>query len=204
MYRTILLIIFFSIVFLINAENNRMLNKHDFFKYIKEKDLENSVIEITVKGEEKESFRSKNKYVYFEDVVYFGKNDIKSEFYNPWIVKDHFILIFNDVKIRVNFRDIRTFLSESYKKTYLKHKRMTAPEDIKEFLKNKAKKVLVCEYGLKKGQKYYAIFHIDHYYINGENGPEERTNPVIWITDKPFLNGKPQIDITPAYKGWTY
>jgi len=182
-----------------------IMNIDEFYYYLKDRGLDTKTFLIKVDGEENAAYHSKEKFVYFEEVIFFGTPDIKATYYNPIHTENTFYLLYNNIKIKVNYRDIRTYLTESYEKIFTSANLNNTRNDIKELLTNETEKVMVCEYGLKKGVKYHALFNIEYYNVPGkEDDIEERKNIVLWISDKSFKNGKPQEDITPLYKGWSY
>jgi hypothetical protein len=195
----------FSIILFVSTtylKAETIMDKREFYEFLKEKGLENKEMTIKFSGNEVQAV-SKEKYVFFEVVKFIGEEDIKSSHFTPWHPEETFFILYNDVKVEVDFRDIRTYIEETYKQLYTKKDVSKAPEFVRDDLKERPQ-VLVCEYGLQSGKIYYAKFNTDHFYVNGPDGPKQRTNIVIWISDKPFKDGKPQMPLTPMYSGWSY
>lgn len=199
---TVSLVFLFYTALIFSLENG-FLDKNDLLDLLEKEKNNNSNVKIKIEGDELRSVYSNIKYVYLENLIYFGERNIRDQYYSPDITENYFYIIFKGKKFKVNYKDIRTFLPERYNKIYYKNRNNELPGRIKDLVREN-KRILISEYGLRKGINYFSIIHHDWYYINTENGPEQRKNTVIWISDKPFVNGKPQRDITPAYKGWTY
>ncbi|HNJ03851.1 MAG TPA: hypothetical protein PLB73_06340, partial [Leptospiraceae bacterium] len=83
-------------------------------------------------------------------------------------------------------------------------KESDAPEAVRAWIREHGS-VSVAEYRLETGKKYYAVLHVDHYYLPRPGGPpSSHSKKVLWISDEPIKDGKPSVEITPAYRGWTY
>jgi hypothetical protein len=149
--------------------------------------------EVYFDGQETPAPVTGNKYVFNQIVTYCGEDgDIMSS-YRTWNSEEEFILVYKDFTITLNRSKVRTFIEET---GTFKHK----DEDDGRILPS-------VEYGLVKNKKYYAKFSAEEYHLppDRESGkPQKRINHVIWISSRPYRNGKPRVELTPLYKGWSY
>lgn len=63
------------------------------------------------------------------------------------------------------------------------------------------------EYCLAIDKSYYALVRPESYQLPPEtpgSEPVECENPVFWVSDLPFKNGRPQRELTPHFRGFTY
>jgi len=133
-----------------------------------------------------------NKYVYIQIVTYCGEGDIMSS-YRTWNSEEEFTLIYKDLRIKLDRVKVRTFIEKT--------------GTFNEKDADNGRMLPSVEYGIAKNKKYYMKFSDEEYHLppDGESGkPRKRTNHVLWISSRPYKNGKPQIELTPLYMGWTY
>lgn len=175
-----------------------------FIAYLKAEGLEDEQFVIELDGGDDEACFSGENYLYYECVVFTGEDDIHSAYQTPHISEGDLDILYKDKRVEVNFRKIRTFLAVGYEQLYDHSNLKEAPPFVKEIVEEESGRAMLAEYGLKRGVKYWCHLHYDHYYINSKDGPQERTNAILWISDREFIDGEPQVRLTPGYQGWTY
>jgi hypothetical protein len=149
--------------------------------------------EVTLDGQEIESPVTGNKYVFNQIITYCGEDGDLLSSHRTWNSEEDFILVYKELRITLNRSKVRTFIEET---GTFEHK----DEDDGRILPS-------VEYGLVKNKKYYAKFSAEEYHLppDRESGkPQKRINHVIWISSRPYRNGKPRVELTPLYKGWSY
>ncbi len=132
------------------------------------------------------------KYIFAQILTWCGDPDLKSS-YRTWNSEEDFFLLYKNIKVSLSPSKVRTFIEETGTFT--------------EKDSNDGRILPSVEYGLIKNKKYYAKFSSEEYHLppDRESGkPQKRTNSVLWISSKPFKNGKPRVEITPMYKAWSY
>lgn len=180
------------------------MDLNGFIDYLKGHGLEDEQFTVEIDGGEDEACFSGEKYVYYECVVFVGEDDIHSAYQTPYVSEGDLFLSYKDMRISVNFRRIRTFLAPGFEKLYDHSNLDEAPPMAKEVIEEEGGRAMLSEYGLKQGGKYYCHLHYDHYLVDGPEGPVTRTNAILWISDREFVDGEPQVRLTPGYQGWTY
>lgn len=202
--KSVIVLIIFITIQIGYSMDKKNLDLYDLYNLLQNNNESSKEIVVTFDGELQEGYFSKKKYIFLEDVIYFGEPDIKSTSYSPNYNENNFFLIYKKSQYSINFRKIRTFLSASFTKTFNKSDIEIAPQVIKKILQDTSTQSMICEYGLKPKKKYFAFFTEELYYVNGPKGPQRKKNLVLYISDKHFENGKPKVEITPLYSGWTY
>lgn len=164
-------------------------------------------LKITVDGEIGESALSKTKCVYFEASTLLYKNgQLVGNTTSFGSDNDIFMIIEKKAKVRVSVNKMRTYLKPVYKKEFTIDE-ITDEERKTRFAKSGYEKIADIEFILQKDKKYYAMFGEESYHLPPDRRggqPRRATNTVIWISDKEYKDGKPQVEITPHYKGWKY
>jgi hypothetical protein len=168
----------------------RELSFDEFREYLKTEGV--AEFEAVFDGIESPAPVSGNKYLFLQIVTYCGEGDVMSS-YRTWNSDDEFTLVYENFRVKLDRSRVRTFIEKtgSFKEKDIDDGRML-PSD---------------EYGLVKNRKYYAKISSEEYHLppDRESGkPRRRTNHVIWISSRPFKDGKPQVELTPMYKGWSY
>jgi hypothetical protein len=83
----------------------------------------------------------------------------------------------------------------------------SAPQVVQEKIaREKCKSVFVAEYRLEAGKYYHAVVHEDVFPLppDGASKPRQGKRTVLRLSDKPFKDGAPQVEATPAYRHWSY
>ena len=180
------------------------MERHGFFSYLKEKGLDSTPFTATVSGETKKGCFSGKEYVHLECVSFTGIGDITSAYMNPHVTEEPFLLFYDGVTVELTYRSVRLYLGREYQNFYDHTNAEEAPPVVRDMLSDETAQALAAEYGLREGVNYHCMLSYEYYMVDGEDGPAERSNTVLWISDKPFVNGKPQREVTPEYRGWTY
>jgi len=162
----------------------------EFSEYLKTEGIEE--FETSFDGIESAAPVTGNKYLFLQIVTYCGDEDIMSS-YRTWNSDDEFALVYKNFRIQLDRSKVRTFIEKtgSFEEKDIDGGRMLPSE----------------EYGLVKNKKYYAKISSEEYHLppDRESGkPRKRTNHVLWISSRPFKSGRPQVELTPMYKGWSY
>lgn len=102
---------------------------------------------------------------------------------------------------------MRAFLLPALRRAF-KPGDKAVPEPVRERMaQEKLDSCLAEEYLLAPGKTYHALVHEDRYHLPPE-GPGERPregrNRVLWVSDRPFKDGKAAGEMTPGYRGWSY
>ena len=118
-----------------------------------------------------------------------------------------FVVEIEGMKVLVETNRMRPFLRPSLRRSF-KPGDKDAPERVVERMaEEKLASCLAEEYLRAPGKTYHALVHEDRYHLPPE-GPGERPregrNRVLWVSDRPFKNGKAVVEMTPGYKGWSY
>jgi hypothetical protein len=184
--------VFFLVLLIFTGAGGKMkdMSFDEFRDYLKHEAIDE--FEAVSDGKESPAPVTGNKYVYIQIVTYCGGDDVMSS-YRTWNSDDVFFMVYNNIRIKLNRNNVRTFIEEtgSFSGKDIESGRMLPS----------------IEYGLVKNKKYYAKVSSEEYHLppDRESGePKKRTNHVLWISNKPFKNGKPQVELTPLYKGWSY
>ena len=162
----------------------------DFREYLKQEKIEECEAGFT--GKEYSAPVTGNKYVFIQIVTYCGEVDIMSS-YRTWNRNDEFVMVYKNIHVALNPAKVRTFIEEtgSFSEKDIEGGRMLPS----------------VEYGLVKNKKYYVKVSSEEYHLppDREKGKlQKRTSHVLWISSRPFKDGKPQVELTPMYKGWSY
>ncbi len=169
-------------IFLIFAVKPEKLAIDQFTKLLFDLNEYNSPVEIYLEGKTEKSRLSFQKYFYYEII----NRDSDGSYSVDYVYERSFNILWKKYRIEINRRNIRTFLEPT-------------------FFQNQPNNTIFIEYGLQPRKKYFLLPHVDTYSIPGENGDIiEKNNIVFYISDKPFIENKPSVSITPAYQGWTY
>ena len=149
--------------------------------------------EVTLDGHETQAPVTGNKYIFNQIITYCGEDDDIMSSHRTWNSEEDFILVYKNFRVKLNRSNVRIFIEETGS---FKHK----DEDDGRILPS-------VEFGLVKNQKYFARFSAEEYHLppDRESGkPQKRVNHVLWISSRPYKNGKPRVELTPLYKGWSY
>ncbi|MHA1309985.1 MAG: hypothetical protein ACTSQO_03565 [Candidatus Helarchaeota archaeon] len=146
------------------------------------------------------------KCIYFESAILLSKNDkIIGSIPLEHSTTDLFVQIkFNGFKISVN--KIRTYLTPFY------YEKLTQYDDLDSFKRNLFQQydvdyIIEAEYLLQNFYHYHVLVNEEFYHLpppNENEKPIKAKNTVLWISDKIFIDGKPQIELTPYYSDWSY
>ncbi len=183
----------------------RQMDFNEFTGKVKGRDS----FEITVQGRVRESYFTGKKYVHFETVAYFGRDDIRSTYQILYHTQEDFTVMHGTMAVAVRYSQVRTCLSPSLERKFTKEDladhRSEKEKSLRSILDNgEAAELLLVEYGLEAGKKYYGSLKTESYHLPPrERGgkPERREKTVLVISDRAFPN---DIEVTPVYKGWSY
>ncbi|PKL15593.1 MAG: hypothetical protein CVV49_20615 [Spirochaetae bacterium HGW-Spirochaetae-5] len=185
-------VLFFVILFFTAAGGEmKEIGFHEFREQLVKEGVDE--FEVTFDGQETPAPVTGNKYVFNQIITYCGEDDDIMSSHRTWSSEENFILVYNRFRVKVNRSNVRIFIEETGS---FKHK----DEDDGRVLPS-------VEYGLVKNQKYFAKFSAEEYHLppDRESGkPQKRVNNVLWISSRPYKNGKPRVELTPLYKGWSY
>ena len=109
----------------------------------------------------------------------------------------------NDATVPV--RELRLYLQPAFERTLAKGQ-SDLPEELQQLVEQGEINYLA-EYCLEPGRTYHAMFREERYPLPpaGPGGqPRESTNKVLVLSDRPFVDGKPQGEPIPSYRNWTY
>lgn len=164
-------------------------------------------ISITLSGETLDTYLSRQPCLYVE--WHYGvKNGDDWEWRSTGYAHETELKVITAKgSLAVSHRKCRLFLSPSWKKTYLASQAAEAPDVVRDSLQTQTQPVTVEEFVLLPGRTYYARTASETYHLPPRPPsfkPIERTNTVLWISDQPFQDGKPQVPITPVFKHWRY
>jgi len=170
--------------------NMKDLSFDEFHEYLKNESVDEC--EVVFDGNESAAPVTGNKYLFIQIVTYCGEDDVMSS-YRTWSSDDDFFLVYKNLRVILNPSRVRTFIEEtgSFKEKDIDNGRMLPSR----------------EFGLIKNKKYYVRVSSEEYDLppDRESGKRRhKTNHVLWISSKPYKNGKPQVELTPMYKGWSY
>jgi hypothetical protein len=160
---------------------------------------------VQVDGKE-ESFLGKVRSAYFEWVYGKQEGGKLTSYSVAYRSEPEIQLTSGSQRASLRPSRVRTHLAPALERDYRATDR-DAPDAVRERLEKEPGPVHVAEYRLEAGKTYFALVHEDSYHLPPQ-GPGQRprraTKLVLWLSDKPFADGKPQVEITPGYKGWTY
>ena len=164
--------------------------------------------QIKVTGKPLKSFPSRRDCVYFEwDYGEKDENDELTSYSVGYKSQDPVIIITTKGMIEVPINKIRLYIGPSFTKTYSREESSISPKPVRERLIKEENPITLEEYTLRQGRNYYATIKIESYNLPprpGEGKPSEHYNAVLQLSDVPFLEGKPQRKLTPAFRGFTY
>jgi len=166
------------------------LNFNEFRDYINTEGIEG--FEAAFDGIESAAPVTGNRYIFIQIVTYCGADDIMSSF-RKWNSDDDFVLIYKNVRVTLSPVKVRTFIEKT--------------GSFQSSGDGDGRLLPSVEYGLVKGKKYFIRISSEGYHLppDREDGkPRRRINHVLWISSRPYKDGKPQIELTPMYKGWSY
>ena len=180
----------------------------DFYDYLKDNNKEKDPFEVVFIGDAEESPESKKEYIYFEVVLYYGEDVLEGTYRTLYNREGNFIFTYDDkYNVKIRWRKLRPYIADIWEKEFTKDNLDTAPAGVKNvFTKKEVKKAKLVEVGIEKGKKYYAMFKQESYSLppTRDGKPKRKTNLVLMISDKPFKDRKPQTELSPLFKGWTY
>ncbi len=156
------------------------------------RDIAAGECEVTFDGDDISITPTGNKYVFIQIVTYCGEIDVLSS-YRTWNSDNDFVMLYKNLRVTLSTRSVRTFIAKTG--SFIQKEggdERSLPSD---------------EFGLIKNKKYYVKITQENYHLppDRESGkPRKGTSHVLWISDKPFLKGRPQVGLTPMYKNWSY
>ncbi len=186
------LFILSCLILILSASGGNMkeMNFDEFREFIKDEGVDE--FEVIFDGKEFPAPITGKKYLFVQILTWCGDPDLKSS-YRTWHSGDEFVLVYNNIRVPLSPVKIRTYIEET--------------GSFEEKDSDDGRILPSVEYGLVKNKKYYAKFSAEEYHLppDRESGkPQKRTNPVIWISSRSYKKGKPQVEITPIYKDWSY
>jgi hypothetical protein len=101
---------------------------------------------------------------------------------------------------------VRLYLGPSFEREFRPTDR-SAPEVVRERLNREQTPIHVAEYQLQAGKTYQALVFEESFALPPEGPgkpPRRRTSLVLHLSDRPFVGGKPQVEATPGFRGWTH
>ncbi len=189
------------------AKNEAVKNVdfHEFAEKVKGK----GSFELTVGGAARKSFFTGKTYIHYETIAFYGRDDIKSTYQILYHTQEDFTIRYGSVAVELRYSQVRTCLSPSFERKYKKDELAEPQSDreksLRSILENEeAEALLLVEYGLEAGKKYYGRLTTESYHLPPrERGgkPERRQKTVLVISDRAFPN---DCELTPLYKGWSY
>jgi hypothetical protein len=162
---------------------------------------------LSLDGETQQSFLSESECVYWEWVYGVVRN-------GNWVVTSRGYQ--SNLTIQATTKQgtfelttprMRTFLKPSWEKVFDKKHKAEAPEAVRPMIDDEDSPITVVEYCLKKNTGYHARIKSESGLLppSKPNGPpRERKHVVLVVSDRPFKDGRPQGEVTPAYRGWKY
>lgn len=186
------LILLFTIPLVLNGSGGKMkeMNFYEFREYLKSEGVEECVVFFD--GKETAAAVTGHRYVFLQVVTYCGESDVMSS-YRTWNSEDEFIMVYKNFRIKLSPSSVRTFTEK------------TGSFEQKE--SDDGRVLPSLEFGLVKNKKYFVKISSEEYHLppDRESGkPQKRTNYVLWISSRPFKEGKPQVELTPIYRHWSY
>jgi hypothetical protein len=163
-------------------------------------------VQLRIGGEGMESFLGHERCGYFEWLYGEKKGDQLGSYTVAYQSTDPIKVTVGDKESAISPRRVRAYLSPSVERVHAPGD-ASAPEVVQELMAETKQKVYVAEYCLETGKTYFALVHQDTYLLPPKgpgSAPEHGRRLVLWISDKPFVDGKPEQQVTPAYRGWTY
>jgi hypothetical protein len=210
------LIIGFILVFIFGVSpgpdvftaQQRRIQKMEFQDFVAQmKGIES--FDIAIEGKRAASYYTGKKYVHYETVAFFGADDIKATRRILYHTEEDITVRYKNITVTAGYRRIRTSLAPTFEKTYTRDDLVSPGTDGEKALlgileEEKVPAVLLSEFGLEPGKKYYGHIKTESYHLppRGPGAkPERRENRVLVISDRPLPN---DTGLTPLYQGWSY
>lgn len=183
----------------------RLMEPHEFIDLMKD----SGGFEVTVDGTPQKSFFTGKTYVHYETVAYFGEDDIKSTRRILYHTEKGFTVRHRNTVMAVDFRRIRTSIAPSFEKTYTKSGNYAPGSEAEKSIlamldQEKVPAVMIAEFGLEAGKKYYARVKTESYHLpprEPDGRPQKKENRVLVISSSQLPN---DIELTPLYQSWSY
>lgn len=109
--------------------------------------------------------------------------------------------------IAVPTRDLRLYLPAMDTRTFGPAEAGGAPAPVREALVRDGGPVTVEVYALRAATRYHVRVAIETYHLppeGPEGRPETASHTVLWVSDRPFVQGRPTRPLTPAGLQHTY
>jgi hypothetical protein len=152
------------------------------------------------------SFLGKVRSAYFEWIYGHKAAGRLKSFTEGYRSETPLMLLANGKRAAVAASRVRIFIAPAVEKEH-KPGDPSAPEIVQERMAKQKKPIYVAEYRLEAGKTYHAMVFEESYHLPPEapdKPPRKATAVVLHISDRPFKGGKPQIEATPAYRGWSH
>lgn len=170
---------------------------------------DNACFEVTVEGAPRKSFFTGKTYIHYETVAYFGQEDITSTRRMLYHTEDGFTVRHKNIAVATDFRRIRTSISPSFKKTYTRSTINAAGSETEQAIQamldeEKVTALMIAEFGLEAGKKYYARVKTESYHLpprEPDGKPRRKENRVLLISDRQLPDNR---ELTPLYQSWSY
>lgn len=116
-------------------------------------------------------------------------------------------LVLPDGPIEVPAGSLRLHLPPLQARLYQVKDRAKAPAPIRDLLDEERRPITAEMFALRARTSYHVRVSRETYHLppaGPDGNPERRSNPVIWVSDLPFVEGRPQRPLTPAGRQHTY
>lgn len=187
-----IMVILCVVTFIFTGAGGKMkeMNLAEFREYMAVEGIEEC--EVIFDGTETAAAVTGHKYVFLQMVTWCGENDVMSS-YRTWNSEDEFFMVYENITVALRPSSVRTFIEKtgSFKQKDSDDGRMLPS----------------VEFGLIKNKKYFVKISSEEYHLppDRESGkPRKRTSHVLWISSRPYKEGKPQVELTPMYRNWSY
>lgn len=185
--------------------------------FLAENDMAFKQLKIKVSGNDLKSFYGKLDCVYSESLTgYYDKqnanNSNKPSVYTTgFSSQDEFYMIIEDAyKVKVEpASTLRLFMLPAFEKQFDKSSAPTE-EDKKRLIEEEQYGVTVgkqLDYCLQKNKQYYLLIRQDQVEYGPPTPDGDRSSRQIiflYVSDREFVDGQPQVDPTSTFQGWTY
>lgn len=145
--------------------------------------------------------------VYFEWTIGVQENGEYSTYQIGYRSEDALQLSISGQQMELPVSRMRLFVPPFSVMTLRRPEDAPAPfqDAVREFIREHGESVL-SQYCVEYGRAYHVLLHTDEYMLppRGPEGPERRTNKVLYIAESPFVDGKPPARLTPVYRSWSY